>query len=202
MLKNRRHTTRGFSLIEVLVALVILSVGLLGVGALILNSVKANDSSSMRSQAAVLANSIVDNMRANKAAAIAGNYTTSFSSATPTAPTGTGTGTPCSSGCSSSVFASLDVYNWLTALASKLPSGEGSIAITSSGNGPGGDLTTVTITVIWDDSRAISTFGANSSGGSSGGSSSGSSGGSTIGASITCPTAVPNCAFVVLETIL
>ena len=162
LMKNSTRICNGFSLIEVLVALVILSIGLLGISALTLNSVKANDSSAMRSQAAILANSILDSMRANKAAAVAGNYTTGLG--TYAMPSGTGTGTPCSAGCTSAVLAGLDVYNWKQSLgfvsSQMLPSGDGQIAVNTTTAGPGGDLTTVTITVQWDDSRAGNVFNA------------------------------------------
>src|SRR6185295_1538044 len=66
--------SRGFTMIEVLVSLVVLSIGLLGVAALQLTSLRSNHSSAMRSQATFLAYDIIDRMRANRAAAIAGKY--------------------------------------------------------------------------------------------------------------------------------
>ena len=56
--------TRGFSLLEVLIALLIFSFGLMGLAALQSFSVKNNQSSSFRSQATALAYMIIDNMRA------------------------------------------------------------------------------------------------------------------------------------------
>jgi type IV pilus assembly protein PilV len=69
---SRRHG--GFTLIEALVALLVISIGLLGVAALQMTSLRSNHASAMRSQATVLAYDIVDRMRANRAAALAGNY--------------------------------------------------------------------------------------------------------------------------------
>ena len=66
--------SRGFTLVEILVALVVLSIGLLGVAALQLMSLRSNHGSAMRSQATFLAYEIIDRMRANRAAALAGNY--------------------------------------------------------------------------------------------------------------------------------
>ena len=66
---------RGFTLIEVLVALIVLSIGVLGVGKLTLSAVKANDSSFMRGQAMNLTYAIVDNMRANRAYDVTGSGT-------------------------------------------------------------------------------------------------------------------------------
>jgi type IV pilus assembly protein PilV len=54
------------TLIEVLVALVVISVGLLGIAALQLSSLKANQESYGRTQASVLAGEILDRIRANQ----------------------------------------------------------------------------------------------------------------------------------------
>ena len=73
-----RHTfgprTDGMTLVEVLVTLVLISVGLLGVAALQLTSLKNNQESYVRSQAAMLAADILDRMRSNQTGFNAGNY--------------------------------------------------------------------------------------------------------------------------------
>ena len=81
---NTRHRHRGFTLIEALVALVVLSIGLLGVAALQLASLQANYGASQRTQATFLAQDIVDRMRANRDAAVAGDYDIDFGDAAPT----------------------------------------------------------------------------------------------------------------------
>lgn len=60
--------TRGFSIIEVLVALVILSVGLLGLAALQAEGLRGSSSAIQRTAAVNLASDIADRMRANRAA--------------------------------------------------------------------------------------------------------------------------------------
>ena len=55
----------GFTLIEVMVALVILAVGLLGMASLMNRSQQSNESAYSRSQATLLAYEIVERMRAN-----------------------------------------------------------------------------------------------------------------------------------------
>jgi type IV pilus assembly protein PilV len=72
--KSHLRGSRGFTLVEALVALVVISIGLLGVAALQLTSLRSNHSSAMRSQATFLAYDIVDRMRANRTAALAGSY--------------------------------------------------------------------------------------------------------------------------------
>lgn len=63
---HNRH--RGFSLIEVLVALLVLSIGLLGLAALQTFSLQYNTGSYYRTQATFLAYEIIDRMRVNSAA--------------------------------------------------------------------------------------------------------------------------------------
>lgn len=71
------NTQRGMSLVEVLVTVVLISVGLLGVAALQLSSLKGNQESYARSQAAMLAGDILDRMRANQTGFNDGQYTVS-----------------------------------------------------------------------------------------------------------------------------
>jgi type IV pilus assembly protein PilV len=61
----RTVATRGFTLLEVLIALLIFSLGLLGLAGLMVVSVKTNNSAYLRTQASFLAQSMADRMRAN-----------------------------------------------------------------------------------------------------------------------------------------
>jgi type IV pilus assembly protein PilV len=125
------HRAGGFTLIEALVALVVLSIGLLGVAALQLSSLRSNHSSSLRSQATLLAYDIVDRMRANQSAATNGAYDIALTS------------TP-----SGGTVAGDDLVRWKQNLANTLPSGTGAVARTGAGS-----ATKFTVTVQWDDSR-------------------------------------------------
>ena len=137
---------RGFTLIEVMVSLVVLSIGLLGIGKLVLFSARANDSAYLRGQATEFAYEILDNMRANRAMAVTQGYDTALANTTPTNP-----GTCFDSACPTTL-AQYDVYTWKTRLEKALPSGEASVVTV-------GTPTTATITVQWDDAAAQSTFG-------------------------------------------
>ncbi|VEH30404.1 type IV pilus modification protein PilV [Legionella sainthelensi] len=79
---------KGLSLIEVLVAFVILAIGMLGIASMLILSSKANNSSYAKQQAVQCAYDIFDKMRANYQAAINGNYNISNinSMGTPTLP--------------------------------------------------------------------------------------------------------------------
>jgi len=62
---NRKRHQRGFSLIEVLVAVLIVAVGILGVAGLQVVSLQQNRSALIRAEALQLGNDILDRMRAN-----------------------------------------------------------------------------------------------------------------------------------------
>jgi type IV pilus assembly protein PilV len=102
--------------VEVLVTLVILSVGLLGIAALHTATLRNNLDSALRSQASALAADIADRMRANRNAALGGAYNIAIGDATPTL-----TGTP--------TLAQRDLNAWRTLLAQVLPSGNGAVAL-------------------------------------------------------------------------
>lgn len=65
MCKQFSSIQRGFTLIEVMVAVVILAVGLLGMASLMARSQKSNESAYSRSQATLMAYDIVERMRTN-----------------------------------------------------------------------------------------------------------------------------------------
>ena len=69
MLSKSRSAARGFSLVEVLVALVVMSIGLLGIAALYVESLRSGTSPLLRSQAVALASDMADRIRANPTAA-------------------------------------------------------------------------------------------------------------------------------------
>ena len=125
---------RGATLIEVLVSLLVLSIGLLGVAALLSSGLRNNYSAHLRSQATVLAHDIVDRMRANRTAALGGSYDTALADKITLSG-----GDP--------VFTT-DLSEWKALLATSLPAGRG--AISRSGS-------VVTITIEWDDSRGAGT---------------------------------------------
>lgn len=74
LIVERRLAQRGFTLMEVLVAMLILSIGLLGMAGLQSLSFKMNQSSYLSSQATFLSYDMLDRMRANRNAALAGDY--------------------------------------------------------------------------------------------------------------------------------
>lgn len=108
----RRRRQAGFSLIEVLITVLIIAIGLMGFGAMMLNSMKNNRLSMQRSLATAYAYDIIDCMRVNRAAALGGNYTVTFG------------GT-----LSGGTVAATDVTAWKAQLAALLPDGKGQISL-------------------------------------------------------------------------
>jgi type IV pilus assembly protein PilV len=115
-------------MIEVLVAIVIISLGLLGMAGLQASSLRGSQGAAYRSQAAQFAADMAERMRGNLGDAR--NYTLAF-------------GDPIPSGTS---VTDLDRADWLARLAT-LPGGIGAIAVDTVNN-------VVSITVQWDDTRA------------------------------------------------
>jgi len=124
----RPNRVRGFTLVEALVALLALSIGLLGLAGLQLAGLRANMSASWRSQATYLAYDILDRIRANR------DRRANYEIDVATVPTGTST-------------ADTDLAAWKDHLSSTLPAGNGSVTV------EGTDDTEITVTVQWDDSR-------------------------------------------------
>lgn len=122
---STRSRARGFTLVEALVALLALSIGLLGIAGMQLTGMRANMTAAWRSQATYLGYDILDRMRANL------NRRADYVIGTGAAPTGTS-------------VAALDLAAWKTNLAATLPSGDGTVAV--NGNN-------VTITVQWREER-------------------------------------------------
>ena len=147
----------GFTLVEVLIALVVLSIGLLGLAGLQSTGLRFNQSATMRSHATQLAYDMSDRMRANIAAADAGSYLGS-SAAAPAAVANCHTG----AGCSSANMAADDLSTWNQAVQRYLPGGVWVICRDldpSNGTGPADDgcdnnaTSPFAIKLWWDDDR-------------------------------------------------
>jgi type IV pilus assembly protein PilV len=126
----------GFTLLEILVTLSIVSIALLGIAGITANSLKDNQSASSRSQAVLLAGDIIDRMRANRITADGGAvspYTSPYNLALGASPSGGG-------------IPQADLTEWRDALAAAFPAGTGSVNLDAA-------TKKVTIVVQWDDSR-------------------------------------------------
>lgn len=150
-MKYRNSQQAGFSLIEVLVALLVLGIGMLGMGKMLMVSMKSNGTAYANTQAMNQANAMLDRIRANRAIALSGT-SSNYSLSALTASSAYGAGPNClTAACSAENMASSDVANWLANLSASngLPSGQGSINFGSVNN-----QTSVVIKVQWDDTVA------------------------------------------------
>lgn len=123
----------GFTLLEILVAMLVLAIGLLGLAGLMTSSMRNNLSASHRTQATWMAYDIIDRMRANRISALAGSYATAM-----------GAAATCSTAVPAGTVPVQDIAAWKNQLACALPAGTGSIAI--AGN-------KAVIVIRWNDSR-------------------------------------------------
>ena len=128
---------QGFSLLEVLIALLVLTVGLLGLANLQGQSISSSYNAHLRTQATSLARSMIDRMRANRVQAMTTtDYHANFTALPPTITK------DCSSeDCNAAEMASFDLKEWKCNLGMHaqaticdglvsqvtLPSGEGQI---------------------------------------------------------------------------
>lgn len=110
-----RTNKAGFSLIELMVAVVVLSVGLLGLAGLQCRALQNNQSASLRSRAVQCGQDILDRMRSNRSAALGGDYDIPLDT------------DPADLSYSGIVLTDLD--QWKTALSAALPEGDGSVAV-------------------------------------------------------------------------
>jgi type IV pilus assembly protein PilV len=130
----RRYSVRGSSLIEVLIAVLIMGIGMLGIAAMQATALRNSQSSMERSQAVVHTYAILDAMRADRAAAMGGLYNTDELICE--APEDTGT------------LASESLIEWMAGLKQTLGDLDSTCAqVTCNG-------ADCTVTVQWDDSRA------------------------------------------------
>ncbi|HWP94286.1 MAG TPA: type IV pilus modification protein PilV [Gammaproteobacteria bacterium] len=112
----------GFTLIEALIALVVLSVGLLGIASLQTSAMRYTHTSNVQAQAAVLAQNMIDRIRANPEALDAGLFNDVYLDADP------GSSVDCSTDpCNSTELAEYDLQQWYLLLSQTLPSGQGEI---------------------------------------------------------------------------
>ncbi len=145
----------GFTLIEVLIAVVILAGGLLGLAALQATTLRNNQSAYFRSLATQLAYDISDRMRSNRAGVIAGVYNDAAAS-----------NDNCEvNTCTPAQMAGYDMARWHGAAGlGQLPGGAGVVCIDSSpldvpdatpaANGCDGVGNDYAIKIWWDDDRS------------------------------------------------
>ena len=152
---NASRYQTGFSLLEVLIALLIFSLGLLGLAGLTVLSIKTNHSAYLRTQASFVAGAMSDRMRANIAGVWSGNYDGDY-------PVGSATlACDAGAGCSPAQIAQRDQAAFDSQLAQFLPNASANIACTQAGSGAtAADLLrrrpyngTCVMTITWSEAQ-------------------------------------------------
>lgn len=132
----------GFTLIEVLVALAVLAVGLLGLASLMISGLQVTRSALQYTLATALLNDMADHIRANRPGAAAYALTAGTELDAPAASCAT------PGECSPTLLAALDLYRWQSAARAALPETQTSIAVTTDASG----AQTCAITLQWRQS--------------------------------------------------
>jgi type IV pilus assembly protein PilV len=138
---SNHHSSQGqagFTLLEVLIALLVMSIGLLGLAALQTTGLRSNQMASMRTLATQFTYDITDRMRSNPAGVAGGEYTITRAEDP--------AGTPAT-------VAETDLAEWRNNIAQRLPNGTSDITQCDTTTTPScADLTHV-VTVYWNESR-------------------------------------------------
>lgn len=147
---------QGFSLLEVLIAIVVLSFGMLGLAGLQTNGVKNTHSANLRTLAVHQAYDMADRMRANPNGVKANLYDA--------IPITAGAAISCvSTTCTATQLRDYDQYVWNTNNSSMLPLGRGTVTAIGTTAAPNKEYL---ITVMWDEYRT-GNLGTGCSGGTS-----------------------------------
>ena len=173
--KTYFNQSNGFTLIEVLITVVILSIGLLGMAGIQIQGLRGTTSSTVRSQATILANDIAERIRMNQdgmhldGSPLNGDYTNVNISTddqgnvsppcnAATAPTfcSASPGNQVVASCNASEMAAFDIYEFACGLdhasgvQNLLPGGSATISCNTVNCPPGSELT---INISWSETN-------------------------------------------------
>jgi len=173
-IRKKLSSENGFTMVEVLVATVILLIGLLGVAGMQINGMKGNHNSFLRSQAQQYAYEVVDMMRANRTAATANqadtdaafyttaNYPNNYNITFAAFNGDDGTSFENSAGVAKTGLVLADLNEWRRGIVgagntgSGLPGGQGQVIVSANADNAAPNIEntwTVTVTVQWTDGR-------------------------------------------------
>ncbi|MDM8559267.1 type IV pilus modification protein PilV [Candidatus Parabeggiatoa sp. HSG14] len=138
MLKQTQKLSSGFTLLEILVALLIVSIGFLGVATLQIRGYQFNHAAYSRTQAVFLASDIMDRMRVNAEEARKGSYSKECPQTDDVGCDG--------NNCSSEQLAVYDLAKWCNSLQNTL---KGEVNASIQGNASNN----FTITISWKKPR-------------------------------------------------
>jgi type IV pilus assembly protein PilV len=150
----------GFTLIEVLVAIIVLSIGLIGIAGLLVSVIGRNQSSVYHSVAVSLATDIAERMRTNSKAfsftAGSNSYTTQLTSGNPATYSGTDCET-AGANCDSVTMAKYDAAKWEQLVGKILPGGKGVVCFDQSNATDDGDLSGTGVPLVLNNTGCDTT---------------------------------------------
>jgi type IV pilus assembly protein PilV len=124
-----RRMSGGFTLLEVLIAIVVVAFGLLGLAGLQVFALKNNQSASLRVAATNLTTDIIDRMKANYIGVINNEYNKPATSSYTTVEASCAT-----TGCLPAALARNDLREWQQRVAATLPGGIGIVCLDQNPN--------------------------------------------------------------------
>ncbi len=133
-----KHNENGVALLEVLIALVVVAVGLIGMALLQVTAMQHAHQGQMHSHSTYLLYDITDRIRANSDAADSGDYDLAFGASA------TATKNCEAAECNSSEMADFDLEQWEDHILRVLPGGEGAVSVSGG---------VATISIRYDDDR-------------------------------------------------
>jgi type IV pilus assembly protein PilV len=145
----KRARARGFSIVEALVALVVLSIGMLGIAALYVESLRAGRSAIYRTQAVNLATDLADRIRANRRGGQA--YRLDGAAQPPSPGTCAPTRTTASANCTPAQLATDDLARWSQAIRQQLPAGPNGLPRGTVSVNPAGTMFQYSIEITWSE---------------------------------------------------
>ncbi len=136
MMTTALKNQKGLGMIEVLVAVVILAIGLLGLAAMQVTASRTTTQSAQKTQAILLAEDMIERIRANRGAA--GSYDG--------VTVGSGDSCVTDFSPSSSDVATNDINGWSNSVRCLLADGSGQVDVDTTAN-------TVAVTLSWEDRK-------------------------------------------------
>lgn len=142
--KNNKRMLGGFTLVEVLISVLILTSGMLVISVLQMKSLSFNQTAYFNNVANIIGYDMLDRIRSNPVIAVDGSgYRASTGSIPSTYPDNC-----VDADCTPEQLASYDVNQWKFIINEQLPDGDGTIVMTESREGR-----VYTITIFFDDSK-------------------------------------------------
>lgn len=138
---NLKH--HGFSLLEILISMLLISISMLGIASLITRSMQMGQDGLLRTQAIILTGNMIESIEANNAGAFNQDYVIAAAAAVDNPP-------DCLQiYCTPTQLATYDLGLWKQTIADQLPGGTGAISATVNG-----DIINYTLVISWNERRS------------------------------------------------